>query len=127
MASKREPPKGELTVDISPSDAKRLRRIRGKLTQRPFSKMIGTTHGTISNVENGQQLTLDAAIYAAWISFDSNTKPDIVLAEEAERAKIKQRVVKRLVRALAHFSIEELEALARYVELQEKRKNAPEL
>jgi DNA-binding XRE family transcriptional regulator len=48
-----------------------------KLTTRELARKIGTSSGTISNVENGNQDTLERALYARWLRAISKDAPAI--------------------------------------------------
>ncbi len=101
--------------DGEPAEFKRRRNLL-KLSTRALAALAKTTHATITNLENGNQTTAKRSLYIALVRVLFRDSP--ITAEDRADQSIARNdaAVRRLSRALAGRSTEQIEALAAGVE-----------
>jgi predicted transcriptional regulator len=109
VASESEPP-----IVISDDERIEFRKRRDalELSTRALAKLVKTSNGTITNIESGDQVTAKRSLYVSLVRvlFRASSNQAEEMADEAiERSNA---AIKRLSRALAGLTPEQIESMA---------------
>jgi DNA-binding XRE family transcriptional regulator len=109
VASESEPP-----IVISDDERIEFRKRRDalELSTRALAKLVKTSNGTITNIESGDQVTAKRSLYVSLVRvlFRASSNQAEEMADEAiERSNA---AIKRLSRALAGLTSEQIESMA---------------